>query len=86
MKIISKNNTTEELKQAIKRLQSEEKKSPFLLEISYIFESESSLHFIYALPEGTVPFKGSNQVKRHPEKLVKFYAYQIALALSKLHS
>ena len=61
-------------------------KHPFLVGMDYVFQTDMRLYFVMPFIRGGELYKHFLTNKRFPEQVVKFYAYQIALALGHLHS
>lgn len=60
-------------------------KHPFLVKMSYIFQTEDKVFFVMNLVRGGELFTILNKERRFNEEKVKFYAIQIVLAIGYLH-
>ena len=58
---------------------------PFLVRMSYVFQTEQKVYFIMDFIRGGELFTHLNNEKRFPEDKAKFYAIQIMLAIGYLH-
>ena len=58
----------------------------FLVGMEYVFQTPMRLYFVMPFIRGGELYKHFLTSKRFPEEVVKFYAYQIALAIGHLHS
>ena len=54
--------------------------------MEYVFQTPMRLYFVMPFIRGGELYKHFLTSKRFPEEVVKFYAYQIALAIGHLHS
>ena len=54
--------------------------------MDYVFQNDMRLYFVMPFVRGGELYKHFLKNKRFPERQVKFYAYQIALAIGYLHS
>jgi serum/glucocorticoid-regulated kinase 2 len=59
---------------------------PFLVRMEYVFQNDFRIYFIMQFVKGGELFKHLVQVKRFTEEQAKFFAAQVALGLSQLHS
>ena len=58
---------------------------PFLCGMDYVFQSSTRLYFIMPFINGGELYKIFQEKKRFEESVVKFYASQIIIGISKLH-
>lgn len=58
---------------------------PFLVGMSYVFQSDSKIFFVMRFVRGGELFMHLRQVTRFPEERAKFYSMQVAMALGHLH-
>ena len=59
---------------------------PFLCGMDFVFQTDLRLYFVMPFIRGGELYKHHQKYKRFPEEVVKFYAYQIAIAIGHLHS
>ena len=59
---------------------------PFLLGMDYLFQTSERLYFVMPFVRGGELYKIFKAKKRLPEKVVRFYAMQIIMAIGYLHS
>lgn len=60
-------------------------KHPFLVKMSYIFQTEDKVYFVMNLIRGGELFNLLSKERRFSEEKAKFYAIQIVLAIGYLH-
>lgn len=58
---------------------------PFLLGMDYVFQNESRIYFFLEFVRGGNLYTNLFKVKRFQERVVKFYAAQLVLAIGILH-
>ncbi len=58
---------------------------PFLVGMDFLFQSETRLYFVMPFIRGGELYKIFLKQKRLPERVVKFYAAQIVVAVGELH-
>ena len=59
---------------------------PFLVNMEYVFQNQFRIYFLMKFVKGGELFRHMSEVKMFPENQAKFFAAQVAEALSHLHS